>query len=177
MVLAFRTDLRLDALLWGCVLAFSLHNARERDKLRHQLGIPMAIVLAVVAAVCGAIENTIGQAFTALLLPVVISATVLHPQWAFSRLLETAPLRWIGRLSYSLYLWQQVMFIATSLTPIHTGVSLPLLLAITTVLAVCCHYGIERPVLAWSHRWRRRNTSTTRSPISLAAATKTASAG
>ena len=42
------------------------------------------------------------------LVPLVLAGTVLHPGQPASRVLEAAPLRWIGRISYSLYLWQQL---------------------------------------------------------------------
>src|SRR5258706_14656364 len=47
----------------------------------------------------------------AMLIPVTLAGTIVHPEWWFSRLLETPVLRWVGRVSYSLYLWQQVVLL------------------------------------------------------------------
>jgi peptidoglycan/LPS O-acetylase OafA/YrhL len=38
------------------------------------------------------------------LLPMIVAGTVIHPTNWISRLLESSFLRWIGRLSHSLYL-------------------------------------------------------------------------
>src|SRR5579862_6300794 len=48
----FRTDLRLDALLWGCVAAFILDSVQEREKLTAQLRLPVwlgAVVILVLS--------------------------------------------------------------------------------------------------------------------------------
>jgi peptidoglycan/LPS O-acetylase OafA/YrhL len=46
----------------------------------------------------------------ATLFPLLLISTMHHPGHFFSRFLELAPLRFIGRLSYSLYIWQQLFF-------------------------------------------------------------------
>ena len=40
------------------------------------------------------------------LFPLLILSTICRPESFASRLLEGKPLRWVGRLSYSLYVWQ-----------------------------------------------------------------------
>ena len=46
----------------------------------------------------------------AILMPGIVLGTVLKPGSFGTQLLEWRPLRWIGRISYSLYLWQQLFF-------------------------------------------------------------------
>ena len=48
----------------------------------------------------------------AWLMPLAIFGTMLRPQSWVSRFLENPVLRYIGRLSYSLYLWQQLFMIS-----------------------------------------------------------------
>jgi peptidoglycan/LPS O-acetylase OafA/YrhL len=43
----------------------------------------------------------------ALLFPCLLMSTVLFPRNALGRVLELPWVRWIGALSYSIYLWQQ----------------------------------------------------------------------
>jgi peptidoglycan/LPS O-acetylase OafA/YrhL len=40
----------------------------------------------------------------------LLVATITHPKSVTSRILELAPLRFVGHISYSLYLWQQLFF-------------------------------------------------------------------
>ena len=44
----------------------------------------------------------------AVLLPPLVLSTVIQPDSFLGRILEWQPLRWIGTISYSLYLWQQL---------------------------------------------------------------------
>jgi len=41
-----------------------------------------------------------------LLISLLLVGTVLHPDRPVGRFLESSPLRWVGRMSYSLYLWE-----------------------------------------------------------------------
>jgi peptidoglycan/LPS O-acetylase OafA/YrhL len=82
--------------------------------------------------------------------PVLLLSTALAPASLFSRLLEFAPLRWIGRLSYSLYLWQQ-LFLVERDTPYpfaldgrrHPGMALLAAIA----LACASRYLVEKPCI------------------------------
>ena len=65
---------------------------------------------------------------------------------ALRSLLESAPARWIGRLSYSLYLWHWPVFVLMRWT---VGLDTPLLqvaaLALTFALAALSYYFVETP--------------------------------
>ncbi len=100
-----RTDLRLDSLLFGAVLAFALHSERGREVLRRGLtpagwaGCSAALLVSIHFGSLAGASATI---------PLLIAGTVLHPEWWLSRVLEARPVRGLGRISYSLYLWQQL---------------------------------------------------------------------
>ena len=87
-----------------------------------------------------------------------IVSTMLHPNALSTRFLEWAPLRWIGRLSYSLYLWHVLFFFRVS--P-RVGVTLPVLLALSGrpvkylaafAAAALSYYLVERPLMRLGHR-------------------------
>ena len=44
----------------------------------------------------------------AVLMPALVLSTVLQPASLLGRVLEWRPLRWLGTISYSLYLWQML---------------------------------------------------------------------
>ena len=107
-----RTDYRLDGLLWGCVAALLLQQPEWRERLRC---IPSLWPLIALPATAWLYVYRPPQCmvFMAVLFPTVLVATLLHPASPVSRVLECAPLRFIGKISYGIYLWQQFFFIGS----------------------------------------------------------------
>ena len=103
-----RTDYRLDILLFGCALALVWDDARVRALLQRFGGTALAVGAAV-AAICCQVWTPPGYlTMVAVLMALLPAATVARPgSWA-GRVLETPLLAWVGRMSYSLYVWQQL---------------------------------------------------------------------
>ena len=78
----------------------------------------------------------------------VILSTVVHPLGVVARALSWAPLRFIGRISYGMYLWHFPLDIA--LTGSRVGLQgTPLFLfrtAVTIAVSTLSFYGLERPI-------------------------------
>lgn len=89
-----------------------------------------------------------------LVAPFLILSTLLWPRSPLSWLLETPPFRYVGRLSYSLYLWQQFFWAIDSKGwPIARLQNSPLLgLLLTVVAAIASFYLVERPLIRLGHR-------------------------
>ena len=101
-----RTDTKIDALLWGCLAAIYFPTIKRYvERIRFsQLWLPGLAVLAIAQKI-----HIHGLSLLyAVLLPVLVLSTVIQPASVLSRFLEWWPLRWIGTLSYSLYLWQML---------------------------------------------------------------------
>ena len=83
------------------------------------------------------------------------------PDSAGGKLLNCAPAVWIGRLSYSLYLWQQ-LFMFNTLT-------LPWYIKILGAFACAAgsYYLVERPCLQWRSRLMRKQPESERSTLQL----------
>jgi peptidoglycan/LPS O-acetylase OafA/YrhL len=98
----------------------------------------------------------VGVAVCAL---IVVMGSVRNPDGAVARLLAAGPLRWLGRLSYSLYLWHWPVIVV--LTPATTGLSGPGLLACRVAamlgFAGLSYVVVEQPArrARWNWRWRR----------------------
>lgn len=145
----FRTDLRLDALLWGCVIAFLVSKEASRIRVARQLRPAAWTVAAVLAILAVRYYSPASSVVLAVLIPGALVGTALHPRWMISRVLESAPLRWMGRLSYSLYLWQQV-FLRPGWEPrAHWWQHFPANLAIAFAVAAASYYFLEKPMLHW----------------------------
>ncbi|HXI90480.1 MAG TPA: acyltransferase [Bryobacteraceae bacterium] len=140
-----RTDFQLDSLLWGCAVAFLYTDSATKSKLilRPWLWAAMAAAVLTPNFIDGASPLLIvASVATPLLIPFLLAGAALQPQWILSRFLELAALQWIGRLSYSLYLWQEIF----SVDGLKSQ-SLPLNLALTLAAACASYYLIERPMI------------------------------
>lgn len=146
----FRTDVIADTLLWGCCLAFFF-----RPPLRYSLSSIRSTILAITSAtalvvlVCWQLNHT---TFLAHIMPtILLGAVVAAPQAPIGRFLELPPLRFIGKLSYSLYIWQQ-FFIGGS------GWHLPLPLNLVAILG-CAYFSytiVEQPSIRFGRRFLAR---------------------
>ncbi|MGD0212734.1 MAG: acyltransferase [Terriglobales bacterium] len=84
-----------------------------------------------------------------------IAGLVLHVIQSPYRILNIAPVMWLGRVSYSLYLWQEPFFFSQTRPPAHK-----MLLGVG--LACLSYYLVEQPVL------RLRGRKTERAEIPMA---------
>ena len=81
------------------------------------------------------------------------AGVVLHVIQVPYRALNWAPVAWLGRISYSLYLWQQLF---CSNPALHAGYSL----ALPSIACACLsYYLVEQPMLRLRERWTRNAPS------------------
>jgi peptidoglycan/LPS O-acetylase OafA/YrhL len=146
--LLHRTDGRLDCFFAPCVLAIILH----RKPFRFPAWVPPVAMAVTVASFAVTRNNMVlsdlQKSLQALLLGLMVAATASNPESLLSRFLDIAPMRFFGRISYSLYLWQTA-FVLSNLGP---WISLPLL----TLTAWCSYRFIEQPTLLLGRRLASR---------------------
>ncbi|MDB5913646.1 MAG: acyltransferase 3 [Ramlibacter sp.] len=160
-----RTDIQLDAIAFGVVLALLLAKERWRARIDAFVTAPRAWVIVLLAcAACVTVRAGWKTDFSLsatnrLLLPLLIYGTVRSPNWALSRLLELAPLRFVGRISFSLYLWQQLFLVAarseTGAGALSHLQTFPFNIAAAFGCAVVSYYLVERPCIRWGHHLAR----------------------
>jgi peptidoglycan/LPS O-acetylase OafA/YrhL len=114
-----RTELRCDGLLWGCVGAFLLRAGSFR------IGRMAAAGCLVAAPAIWGVPAFLP--FMPALLAAGVMGTVVWPEWALSRLLESRVLVWIGQRSYGIYLWQQLFIFAPVRIPMAVRLALAFL--------------------------------------------------
>jgi peptidoglycan/LPS O-acetylase OafA/YrhL len=149
----YRTDLIADMLLWGCCLAFvrlRLPAAVSTAAAVGALTILMLMTLGIhVPGLPRNIDYSIPilHACPALLLAAVVSC----PAAPIGRLLELSPMRFIGNLSYSLYIWQQ-LFLG------GPGPRLPVFLGLAAAFgcAYLSYRFVEKPCIRWGRQWIKR---------------------
>lgn len=143
----FRTDIRLDALLWGCVVAFILDDADARARFARQMRFGIWCALAGLLSLCVVYYSELNSVMVAVLIPILLAGTTLHRQWAVSRALDWGPVTWIGRISYSLYLWQALFLVPGWEHPTHWWQQWPANLPLAVAVAALSYYAIEKPLL------------------------------
>jgi peptidoglycan/LPS O-acetylase OafA/YrhL len=168
-----RTDIRLDGLLWGCWMALVLNDPIWRERLSRWLssGVWLALVFAYVG--CVYYQPALAALWQALLIPILLAGTVLRPLAPAGRFLEWLPLRWIGRISYSLYLWNWLFFPGMDHPwplPLGAFQQLPWSIFSVFVCASLSYYLIERPMIRLGHSLTRRTTPQIQTKVGAKAA-------
>jgi peptidoglycan/LPS O-acetylase OafA/YrhL len=149
-----RTDTMMDALLWGCLAAIYFPEiVRFTARIRFsQLWLPILVTLMVAEKL-----HAPGLiALRAVLMPALVLSTVLQPASLLGRVLEWRPVRWLGTISYSLYLWQELFLpeidSARSHGVFHYLQQAPWNLLAILTMACLSRYLIEVPMTRLGHR-------------------------
>ena len=154
----FHTDVRLDALMIPALFAVlsrsEVYGERFNPFIRKW---HFGFILAFLLFVWWPESSGLQQTAIATIMPGIVLGTVLKRRSLGTKILEWTPLRWIGRISYSLYLWQQLFFVQRFLEwrPLGRLQAWPLNLVLTFLLAVLSYYGVERPSIRLGHRLTR----------------------
>lgn len=149
-----RTDTRFDGLLWGCWIALIASVPTYRATMARHLSATVIAGLVIVLIACLALNPPLQMAWDSFIVPVILVGTVFNPTLLFSRILEASPMRWIGRISYSLYLWQQLFLVEWKIPrPLPFGrlQEWPLNIVAVFVCASASYYLLERPLVAFGH--------------------------
>ena len=154
--ISFHTDVRLDALLIPAVLAILLQNERHKGWIAKFTRFWPVLAVLVCFIINGDQTNKFWYMTSLVFLfPCLVIGSMLHPETIFGRILESAPLRYIGRLSYSLYLWQMLFYTGRMYreNPLGALERWPLNLICTVACALASYYLIERPAIRLGHRF------------------------
>jgi len=141
-----RSDIIFDGLLWGCLYALLLQSPSVKDFTRRRLGASgLAIVGLMIASTFG-YQLPLTRTIQSMLFPAFIVGTALNPTQMVGRILELPAVGWLGRLSYSLYIWQQILL------GLGRTSWLPLRLIGVLACAAASYYLIEKPMTRLGHR-------------------------
>ena len=163
----YGTDTRVQELFVGSVLAVLLPVVARA--LRRHRGILDAVGWAAVAAVAWCLHAVSQESATpyrggflafAVVVAVILAVIEVRPRAALARALASRPLRWVGEISYGIYLWHWPIFVLTSprhLTLDPLGRTL-VRLVLTVGVAWLSHRLVERPIRdgALRRAWGRR---------------------
>jgi peptidoglycan/LPS O-acetylase OafA/YrhL len=159
----FAFDTRADHLLIGCLLALVLRRqllARFWSAVTRSSWMPLVTLAFLTCSIAyGKRSATYGYAIGYALDPVLVAIAIVQivalsstPAW---RWMDSRPLAWMGRLSYSLYLFQAVALGPYLLPGRPVWMRFLVGTSATFLLAAASHYAIERPFLRMKDRRTR----------------------
>jgi peptidoglycan/LPS O-acetylase OafA/YrhL len=144
----FGSDTNALPLLIGCLLAIVMANGWLSTAVRYvaPCALPALVLLPVLAHRDDSYRpSLVIVAGTALTL-VTLVGVVTQPRSVAGSLLASAPLRWLGERSYSIYLWNVLAQIAILHELGHTRVGDVAWIALFVVLAEASFRLVERPL-------------------------------
>jgi peptidoglycan/LPS O-acetylase OafA/YrhL len=183
-------DTKFDDILWGALAATLMHagyweTAKQRTKIEKiaTFVLPLALIVAswftihphLVKDVAGKLIywNVMLPCLSAATAAFLVSLTV-NPNSLEARFLSIKPLVWLGKLSYSLYLWHALAFGLAAFVSVYLPITAqtPYLqeiwtLAVCVSLAAVSYYGLEKPFLKLKKKFEQSPaTETAVSPSS-----------
>lgn len=160
-----------DTLAAGCLLACSPAAGAATSaygrflRSRWFWSVPALVMLANLAqhsTLLLPLSYAIGQTLMNLGIACIIDRFVRVPDDFAGRLLNAAPVAFVGTISYSLYLWQQ-LFLNRHASAAWAAFPLNLVLAFGA--AVACHFFVEKPFLAWRARLESKRPARRTAPV------------
>jgi peptidoglycan/LPS O-acetylase OafA/YrhL len=158
----YATDARLDSILWGCLLALAANPVlgdRPLFPKRWQFaGFGLALLVLAGSLLPRSViyRESLRYTVQALALYAIFSFVTANPRHWSVAWLEWTPLRYIGWISYVLYLSHDfILNVVTARVPGRQWVTGPLAFAISLVFATAMRYALELPLQRLRARFRR----------------------
>jgi peptidoglycan/LPS O-acetylase OafA/YrhL len=156
----YTTDSRLDSILFGCMLAVWGNPFLDEPGMSKRVCLGLALPAGVLALLFTFVHRdllfreTLRYTIQGLALFPVFIAAVRYPSWGPLRLFSTSVMKYVGLLSYSLYLIHHTLIHAFLQWLPHSGRFIQSVAALATALAVASvlYHGVEKPLA----RLRRR---------------------
>ena len=134
--------------------ALLLEDTLWRERLTRWLSPPVWISLVACFIACTYYKPPLAWTWQSILIVLILAGTVLRPQTLTGSILESPPLRWVGRMSYSLYLWNSLFFPGMGYPrplPLGRLQALPINVFLVFAFASLSYHFVERPLIRLGH--------------------------
>ena len=157
--IGFRFETMADALAVGCLLA-GMRDWLKRQPLYNRLLSSKLFIVVPLMVVAANLMHDHWRLFILFGFTVMNVGIALTIDWCVTnhtsrvgRLLNAGPMVYVGVISYSLYLWQQIFLNRTAAAPVNM---FPVNIGLAILLALASFYLIERPSLALRQRLEKK---------------------
>jgi peptidoglycan/LPS O-acetylase OafA/YrhL len=168
----FRTDTRFDAVLVGSLLGLLYSEQRTRTVLEKLVTKrDTTVLLALYIWVLWRMFRP-ADLKELLLVAGLLAVTALHPRTWLGRVLNLGPICWIGRMSYSLYIWQELFLTPVRGRPLGLLNTFPFNIVATFIMAALSFYLLEVPMIKMGYKLtvaQRRLPSVTSREVEVSA--------
>ncbi|MCT7660898.1 acyltransferase family protein [Mycobacterium deserti] len=156
------------------MLAAIVVVAMERKSLRDSLSrrarlysglalLPVLVVSLLLIATLNPYATSAIAVACGLVILIIVAPLARGEATLIARVLDTAPLRFIGKVSLSLYLWHFPLLLLLGRWGLMAGDTVPgmlrniaLVLAVALVVSAATYYLVEEPAMNWAKRYRAR---------------------
>ncbi len=156
-----RTDVRIDSLLWGCILAIVLADPGWREKFSTRFpGWLLSLLVGFDVMSNLALGSHYYSFYEPIILALLVVWPVIHGKSMLRKMLEWSPLVQLGKISYSLYIWQQLWLLSRYAPSVFPKLqSFPVNLMMSGACAIASYVVIEQPMIRLGHQLTTRPQS------------------
>jgi peptidoglycan/LPS O-acetylase OafA/YrhL len=164
----YATDARLDGILWGCILALTNNPVFAKDDpsilpTRYAtltFAISVLLLIASLFPRSFIYKESLRYTLQAVLLYVIFSYIITNSDRRCVRWLEWPPLRYLGWISYVLYLCHDfILDVLTRIWPSRLTLTAPLGFVLCIAFATLIRYTLELPLQHLRARFRAKPLS------------------
>jgi peptidoglycan/LPS O-acetylase OafA/YrhL len=151
---SFHSGICLDELLIPAVFAVLVQSSDIRQRMAKWLRFWPVLVIAVVYLVSDWEGRFWRTTLVSVLMPLILLGSVWNAHGYLAMCLEWAPIRYLGRISYGLYLWQELFITGHRYVGYPLGIleRTPLRFAATLAVAMASYHLLERPLIKLGHK-------------------------
>jgi peptidoglycan/LPS O-acetylase OafA/YrhL len=149
-----RTDFRMDGLLVGCGLAILLTNPKVARFIYRNFPKETPLFCAFLILINELHTGGEPSLTTFLLIAVALASMLVVEEGLAHKWTNNRALVWLGTISYSLYVWQQLFLYrpALNVAPLGRLNLFPLNLLAAITVACCSYYFLEKPLIGLGRR-------------------------
>jgi peptidoglycan/LPS O-acetylase OafA/YrhL len=145
------TDTRIDSIVFGALLALLMHKGATVSPRILALGVSLAAIMVLASLLIRghAFRETLRYSLQGLAMLPVFYAVLFEPRASLLRIgLENPALVWIGKISYSLYLWHFPAMVLSKnfLHQIGPAALAAVTIVVSFSLATASYYWVEMPL-------------------------------
>jgi peptidoglycan/LPS O-acetylase OafA/YrhL len=158
MSVSYHFEMVADALALGCLVALTARHLRKVRLMNSSavVGVSFAVIL-----ICCALDRThpqfepISYSIEAISAALIVASLSFYRDTVAARALRWPPLVWIGLISYSLYLWQQMFCFPTPGGAPFEFQRFPWNVLLAFAAASISYYAVESPMRRYgrSFKW------------------------